>query len=488
MSRKQVPSDGELELVVVAGTDLSVHPLPAGGRLTVGRGADCDIRIDDGSVSRRHAELDLGPPLRVVDLESANGTLVRRGPEAADRAETSEARPRSGTAFEIGPGDRIHFGTVMAVVRRRATPSSAGEDRAQRREAGAPVVQDPAMQRLYEAADRAAQGTISVLLLGETGVGKEVLAREIHRRSPRVAGPFVVIDCAGLAGSVLEGELFGHERGAFTGASEARPGLFELADGGTAFLDEIGELPAPLQVKLLRVLEDRTVTRVGGRTPKRVDVRFVAATNRDLAAEVEQGVFRRDLFYRVSGMTLEIPPLRERPGDIPVLGARFVAEACRRMDRPAPALSEEALRVLSRHGWPGNVRELRHAMEHAVLMCGGAAIEPAHLPRSVHAGSAGARPSQPADPGVGEVEAARAAAAPTAAAPAAPAEAAAGASIEEIRAALDALERQRVVEALERCGGNQTRAAEMLGISRRTLVTRLGDYGLPRPRKRGMEE
>jgi DNA-binding NtrC family response regulator len=334
------------------------------------------------------------------------------------------------------------------------------------------------MRQLYEAAARAAQGTITVLLLGETGVGKEVLAREIHRRSPRAEGPFVVIDCAGLAESVLEGELFGHEKGAFTGAIEARPGLFEVADGGTAFLDEIGELPPGMQVKLLRVLEERTVLRIGGRAPRHVDVRFIAATNRDLAAEVERGVFRRDLFYRIHGMSLSLPPLRERPGEIADLAARFLAEECRKLDRaPAPALSEETLGLLLRHPWPGNVRELRHAVEHAVLLCAGDTLLPAHLPATITARSSG-EGSAGADGvsgGAKEAGGARS----QGAAPIPPA-----ATVEELRATMDALERQRVVEALERCGGNQTRAAEMLGISRRTLVTRLGEYGLPRPRKR----
>ncbi|EYF01168.1 response regulator receiver protein [Chondromyces apiculatus DSM 436] len=453
-------------------------------------------------MSRRHAILDLGPPLRIEDLESANGTLVRKARELADRAETNELRPRSGGAFELVPGDRILLGSVVAVVRRRAGKS--GEDRRVPGAQVAPIVREPAMQRLYEAAERAARGTISVLLLGETGVGKEVLAREIHRRSPRAQGPFVVIDCAGLLGSVLEGELFGHEKGAFTGATEARPGLFEVADGGTAFLDEIGELPSALQMKLLRVLEERTVTRVGGRSPRRVDVRFIGATNRALASEVEAGTFRRDLFYRVSAMTLDIPPLRERPADIPELCGHFIAEACHKLDRPPLPLSDEARAVLMAHRWPGNIRELRNAMEHAVLLCGGDVITPANLPLSLDVRSPEARsvavsesarpPGQeppPARAAVdGQTSARSAVQAPertAVAEAAAPPVAPPASSVEEIRAALDAMERKRVIEALERCGGNQTRAAEALGISRRTLVTRLGEYGLPRPRKRGAE-
>ncbi|AKT42926.1 sigma-54-dependent Fis family transcriptional regulator [Chondromyces crocatus] len=480
MGRRLSASAGELELVVAAGTELTVHPLPASGRVTLGRGADCDLRIDDASVSRRHAVLDLGPPLRIEDLASANGTVVRKGRESAERAETNELRPRSGAVFELTLGDRILLGTIVAVVRRRGAAGRGGQ--VDPLERAAPVAQDPAMKRLYEDAGRAAQGTISVLLLGETGVGKEVLAREIHRRSPRAKGPFVVIDCAGLAGSVLEGELFGHERGAFTGATEARAGLFELAEGGTAFLDEIGELPAPLQMKLLRVLEERTVMRVGGRAPRRVDVRFVGATNRDLAVEVEAGTFRRDLYYRVSGMALEIPPLRARPADLPELCARFVEEACMKLDRPPLRLSEQAQARLATHRWPGNVRELRNAMEHAVLLCSGEVIEVPHLPPAVRLGGAAERAERAEGEKAEEVEGSGMH--PSKGAPVNPPS---GASVQELRAALDAMERQRIIDALDRCGGNQTRAAEELGISRRTLVSRLGEYGLPRPRKRGAE-
>ena len=489
MGRKRPSGEAEgeeLELVVVAGTDMAVHPLPRSGRLTLGRAPDCDVRVNDDSVSRRHAVLDMGPPLRIQDLASANGTSVHRAREKLDRADTREVQRQSGETFDVALGDRILLGTAMAIVRRRA--ARPGADLAGAGDSARPLVQDPAMQRLYEAADRAAQGTISVLLLGETGVGKEVLAREIHRRSPRAAGPFVVIDCAGLAESVLEGELFGHEKGAFTGANDARAGLFELADGGTAFLDEIGELPPAMQVKLLRMLEERTVTRVGGRTPKRVDVRFIAATNRDLAVEVDRGAFRRDLFYRINGMTLSIPPLRERAGEIPELASLFLAEECRKLDRaPAPALSGEALDRLVHHGFPGNVRELRHAIEHAVLLCAGDEILPGHLPPAMSArpsqsqislqpsASASAPAPAPAplpDPGPPPARPSQPQAAP-----------AAMPSLEEMRATMDALERQRIVDALEKCGGNQTRAAELLGISRRTLVARLGEYGLPRPRK-----
>jgi DNA-binding NtrC family response regulator len=334
------------------------------------------------------------------------------------------------------------------------------------------VVRDPAMRALYDQAARAARASISVLLLGETGVGKEVLARAIHAKSPRAGGPFMGVNCAALAESLLEGELFGAEKGAYTGATSARAGLFEAANGGTVFLDEVGELPLPTQGKLLRVLEERVVTRLGSTRPRSIDVRFVAATNRDLEADSAAGRFRSDLYFRLAGIVLPIPPLRQRPAELELLVAGFVRAACRDLERGAPLrVSDEAMDKLRRHGWPGNVRELRNAIERAAVLCTGDTILPEHLPVAVQQGAAA--------PQV-------AAAVPVAAAqPVAPAAAAASANGADLQGEIRALERARIVEALDKCGGNQSRAAELLGISRRTLVSRLGEFGLPRPRKSG---
>jgi transcriptional regulator with PAS, ATPase and Fis domain len=307
------------------------------------------------------------------------------------------------------------------------------------------VLLDPKMRDLYALAARIARGDISVLLLGETGAGKDVLAEAIHAASPRAARAMVKLNCAAFSEQLLESELFGHEKGAFTGAAAAKQGLLEVADGGTAFLDEVGELTAPMQAKLLRALEEGRVLRVGGTRPRPIDVRFVAATNRDLLGEVERGAFRRDLYFRLSAVCLAVPPLRERPAELLPLARAFLARACERLGRPALELSPAAIPELTSRPWPGNVRELRNAMERAALVCDGAFVGPEHL--AAAPGQAAAPPS-------------------------------AQAREETLRAEMEALEKRRILDALERCGGNQTRAAELLGMPRRTLVKRLGQYGI----------
>jgi DNA-binding NtrC family response regulator len=448
-----------LELVVIDGGQVSVHPLPAEGAVCLGRSEECDVRIDNASVSRRHARVHVGAALAIEDLGSANGTVVPDAWRPADAEGTLPLRRLSKATLEIAVGARVNVGTSTVVVR-RAEPDAAAPPE----DDDAAVARDPAMRALYAQAARAAQGPISVLILGETGVGKEVLAREIHRRSPRARAPFLAINCASLSESLLESELFGHEKGAFTGAQQARPGLFEAAHEGTVFLDEIGELPMVVQVKLLRVLEDRTVIRVGGRAPQRVDVRFLSATHRDLEAEIARGAFRQDLYFRLNGVSLTIPPLRERRSEIAVLARRFAAVASAQLDQPRPpAFAPEALEVMDRYAWPGNVRELRNVVERAVVMCTGATILPEDLPP---------RLTSPTP-------------VPAAAAPPAPATQPPPADPHaSLQGELVALERRRIVEALEKCAGNQTHAAALLGMSRRTLVARLSEYAIPRPRKR----
>jgi two-component system, NtrC family, response regulator AtoC len=343
-----------------------------------------------------------------------------------------------------------------------------------------PLVHDAIMERVHLLAERAAAGTINVLIVGETGAGKEVLAERVHRLSPRAEKAFLCLNCASLSEHLLESELFGHERGAFTGASEAKPGLLETAPGGTIFLDEIGELPLLLQAKLLRVLETRLVTRVGGLKPKAIDVRFVAATNRNLEEEVAGGRFRRDLYFRLNGMTLHIPPLRARRGEIAPLAAIFLRTYSEPFGRPAPVLSAEARLILEAYVWPGNVRELRNMMERAVLLCTDDEVLPEHLLlESMSAAMAAAvgpapelssplRPTLPMNVasdggtlGFGTASSDAARAAPLAG--------------ED--------ERERILRVLAECGGNQSRAAKALGIARSTLVLRLNDYQVPRPRK-----
>jgi transcriptional regulator with PAS, ATPase and Fis domain len=269
--------------------------------------------------------------------------------------------------------------------------------------------------------------------------------------SPRAAEPFMAINCAALPETLLEAELFGYEKGSFTGAVEARAGLLEATEGGTLFLDEVGELPLGTQAKLLRVLDERAVLRVGSRKPRSVGARFLAATNRDLQEATRQGTFRKDLYFRLNGIALTIPPLRERAEEVGDLARLFAARAAEGLHRAAPLVSDEVLRILIAHDWPGNVRELRNLMERAVVLCTGNQITEEHLPPELLAAPA------------------------------------AGATVnanEPLRDQIDALEKERILAALTACGGNQSRAADQLGMSRRTLVTRLGAWGLTRPRKR----
>jgi two-component system, NtrC family, response regulator AtoC len=320
--------------------------------------------------------------------------------------------------------------------------------------------------------ERVAAGTISVLILGETGVGKEILAERIHRSSPRADRPLVRLNCVALSEALLESELFGYEKGAFTGAVSAKPGLIEVGEGGTVFLDEIGELPMTMQVKLLRVLESREILPVGGVRPRAVDVRFISATNVDLEAEIARGGFRADLYYRLNGVTLYVRPLRQRAREIAGLAEVFIAHACRGLGRTRyPVLSAEALHLLESCRWPGNIRELRNVIERAVLFCTTDTIRPEQL--SIEKSNP---PAQlPESPGAGSDEI----------------EAGPGGSERAesvamtVQRELEMLEKQRILQALQTCAGNQSRAAKLLAIPRRTLLKRLDTYRIPRPRKRG---
>jgi two-component system response regulator AtoC len=324
----------------------------------------------------------------------------------------------------------------------------------------------------------------SVLILGETGVGKEVLAETLHQLSART-GDLTRINCAALSESLLESELFGHEKGAFTGAASQKVGLLEAADGGTVFLDEVGELPLSIQAKLLRAVEHREVMRIGSTRPIQIDVRFLSATNRDLPAEVASGAFRRDLFFRLDGVTLVIPPLRERRSLVGTLAMRFLDEA-RKKSGQAAKLSAEVLGALEEYSWPGNVRELKAVIERAVLLSRGAEIGVKHLAFARRPEASAASAARVADRTTEPPPVTFAPGAPppmTAANGAAAAAAAAGGSEN-----LDFLDdeqkadRAAVIAALDECAGNQTRAAKKLNIARTTLVTKLRLYRIPRPR------
>jgi DNA-binding NtrC family response regulator len=445
-------------LVVIDAQGARTVPLPPEGEVTVGRSSEATVTVDDPVVSRVHLTLLLGESVAARDLGSSNGTRLRGAPLDAD------------APSPVSPGDLIELGATSLMVlplhgvaATRAFVDSGPPSPAFEALRGRVVIEDDAMRQLYKLIERVAPGMISVILLGETGVGKEVVAEALHRLSPRAERPFVRLNCAALSESLLESELFGHEKGAFTGAVQARAGLLESADGGTVFLDEVGEMPVTTQVKLLRVIEERRVTRVGATRPRDLDVRFVSATHRDLEAEIARGRFRQDLYFRLNGISVVIPPLRERAREIDALARFFAAEGARRAGLSSPpALTPEALAALRAHAWPGNLREMRNVLERAVLLAGEGPVTPEHLP------GVGARPRSVAPPAP---EANDAAPAPDAAR--------GGARQSE----LDAIERQRILDALERCAGNQTLAARILGMSRRTFVNRLTEYNIARPRK-----
>jgi DNA-binding NtrC family response regulator len=302
------------------------------------------------------------------------------------------------------------------------------------------VGSDPSMQAVQAFVARAAPTHAPVLVLGESGTGKELVARALHLQSKRADRPLQVVNCAAIAENLVESTLFGHVKGAFTGADETRPGVFELADGATLFLDEVGELPLPTQAKLLRALEQGEVQRVGDGNLRRVDVRLIAATNRDLAEEAKAGRFREDLFHRLNVLCVTLPPLRERPADIEPLIEHFLGESARRLGQSAKRLLPEARTLLLRHPWPGNVRQLRNVIERASIMASGPLIRSEDLPAELRA--------EPATVAV---------AAPM--------------------ASLAAVEKAHILRVLERCGGNKKQAAEVLEIDRSTLYAKLRQYG-----------
>ncbi|MEZ0230398.1 MAG: sigma 54-interacting transcriptional regulator [Planctomycetota bacterium] len=449
--------------LVVAGAGVSTtHNLPARGELTIGRASTNQVPIADASVSRKHALLKLtSTAWTIEDLGSANGTVLNGRALAPNQPAT------------IRPGDVIEVGDIAVLI--RGPQPKAPE----KKEENAPVVLAESMKALYALIDKVAPANVNVLILGETGAGKEVVAQTIHRRSPRASAPFIGVNCAAFTETLLESELFGHEKGAFTGAEKTKPGLLESAQGGTIFLDEVGELPAGFQAKLLRVLEERQVRRVGSLSSRPIDVRIVAATNRDLDQEVLKGSFRKDLYFRLNGFTLTVPPLRERVVEIEALARHYVMLFAREIGRKRePVLSGEALHHLQRHRWPGNVRELRNVIQRAVLLAGDGPIRPEHLP-----------PLEAVEPRSSDTDIQlKAGERPTDSNLTQRLPRVSGVDLpDEKRREVESLEQKRIQDALEECAGNQTRAAKLLGISRRSLVMKLTKYGMPRPRKRGDE-
>jgi DNA-binding NtrC family response regulator len=313
------------------------------------------------------------------------------------------------------------------------------------------IGESESIRRAVAETQRVAQTEATVLLLGESGTGKELFARAVHHLSNRRDKPFVAINCAAIPETLIENELFGHERGAFTGASDRRLGKFELASGGTVFLDEIGELPLPVQGKLLRVIEEKVVDRIGGRAPLPVDVRVVAATNKDLKTAVDHGEFRSDLFFRLAVFPIEVPPLRERDQDIVLLARHFAATIGKELRRREAELSESAIKALKSHHWPGNVRELENAIERACILSDTMVLEPRDL---------GLGNAKSGDDQVGQLFDIS------------------GTLSEVCQRTLRIVERKKIAEALKLNDGNKSKTAEDLGVSYKTLLTKIRDYNL----------
>ncbi len=343
----------------------------------------------------------------------------------------------------------IHIDDLLRVIepvleqrRARRASNGAGQAIADPDRLGPMVGSSAPMRDVFETVLQVAPSRASVLIAGESGTGKELVAAAIHRHSTRASGPFVRLHCAALAETLLESELFGHERGAFTGAAVRREGRFQQADGGTLFLDEIGEISPSTQIKLLRFLQEREFERVGGNQTIKVDLRIVAATNRDLRAGVREGKFREDLFYRINVVSIDVPPLRERDGDIPLLATHFLHHYAAQNQRRIAGFSTEAMNRIMRYPWPGNVRELENAIERAVVVCRGTEIRCEELPPTIRPPSVPAGDTNPPVPG----------------------------------STLADIERHAILATLEYTGGCTSRAAAILGISPRTIQYRLREY------------
>jgi DNA-binding NtrC family response regulator len=435
------------------------------------------IQLGVGIADRPSVAATLAAQLRRIDLATWDGAdrllvlLVETDAEQALAATNrllkalGRSAPQAKAGIASFPLDGLDLDTLVASARAAAQAAEGSKpahaatsfrtiDIRGRRV----IVADPAMSRLYDLLERLAATDLPVLVLGETGSGKDLAAAALHARSRRAEKPFLALNCAAIPEQLIESELFGHEKGAFSGAVTSKPGLMESAHGGTMFLDEIGDLPAAAQAKLLRVLETKRLRRLGDVRERDADVRIVAATHRDLQEDVDAGRFRRDLFFRLKGATVWIPPLRDRKAELPILAQVFLTEACARAGRAPMVISPGAMESLAYHPWPGNVRELQTLMEYVAAVVKGPTLEPWHLAQWI----AGATPAEAEEP-------------PTLTTPSD-----ARAPFRPIRDEIRDLERSRMVAALEATEGNRKRAAELIGMPLRTFVTKLRVYGLQR--------
>ena len=476
---------------IVHGDEVSVGPIIAIVNITSGLRRSTHIADIDAGEQRLAAEVDrsvryhrpvalallrvaddavveqIAATLRPMDMlaEHAGDDYLLVLPELT-RAQGTAAIERATEMARVS-NVPISIATVQCPDDGTSVDRLIGQLRAVLRTGGAPrtdseaprsvLVHDPAMQRVYALVDRIADTAMTALILGETGVGKEVICEAIHARSSRRERPLIKLNCAALPETLLESELFGHERGAFTGADRRKVGFFEAADGGTLFLDEIGDMPLTLQAKLLRVLERKVITRVGGTTEVPTDARVIAATHRDLDADVRAGRFRQDLLFRIGGFTIVVPPLRDRPEEILPLAEHFVRSSADPA-RAVPQLSADARDALAGYSWPGNVRELKNAIERALVLCDDQ-ITSSDLPERILDASKRTQPI--------------------------------GATLNtgsrDVRGQLAEVERAAIVAALEADGQNQTRAARRLGLSRRALIYKMEKYGLKAPPKQDVD-
>jgi DNA-binding NtrC family response regulator len=432
------------EIFTVQGWSVDTALTPAQAMRVAGK-EKIDLVVSDMNLEADQSGLDLLKDLRSrcpVILVTGFGTLDSAVEAAREGAWDFISKP-----FKVDE--------VVAIARRALEQAQRGtaEDRQAEQlsapyEKGGLVGRAPEMIQLYKEIARVAPTRSTVLITGQSGTGKELVARSIHQHSTRSSGPFVAINCGALTETLLEAELFGHVRGAFTGATSDRKGLWEEAEGGTLFLDEVGETSPAMQVKLLRALQEGEIRRVGATREIHIDGRVIAATNRNLELEVKAGSFREDLFYRLSVVTLRVPPLSERRTDIPLLADRFLRGALERNGRSHLSLSEEAIRTLVAYDWPGNVRELESSIEYAVLQARGHEIEMEDLPVKFQSAQLKANARSPLS------------------------------ALFEDLPSLDELERRYLLHVLEASRGNRTRAAEIMGIDRRTLYRMIERYGI----------
>jgi transcriptional regulator with PAS, ATPase and Fis domain len=450
------------------------HVLRRDEAYTIGRSDSCDIVIKRTTVSSRHAVVIGSSPPTIKDLGSRNGTHV------SSRTITPH------TLVPIDVGSVVQIGDVVLFVQRshdespfsdrspRQTEESSEERRtpppeppAHAREAL--IVRSQRMRELLSMARIVAASDLTVLIIGETGVGKERLAQSIHAASSRASQPVISLNCAAFPENLVESELFGYERGAFTGAAKPKRGLIGAAEGGTLFLDEVGELTLPIQAKLLRVLEARELLPLGATKVTSIDVRFIAATNRGLTDAIASGRFREDLYYRLNGVTLEIPPLRERRDDIMPLAEHFGGGFAAQLRRPPPSFSTEATEAILAYAWPGNIRELKNVIERATLLATSGVIEANAIPKNAPT------PSLASFGSFDDTEHETSVSMPTLPGDSSP---------ESTLGKRRIFGRDEMLLALKRAGGDQTEAAKLLGVSRRTLINWLDKFELPRPRKR----